>query len=143
MVASGLANAVAEVVGLALTRATERFRTSGASPWISESGRPPPSEDEGRKISRAINMSFELTCFALGWAKMLGGLAPQTCSRLVAILNDKDANALNWVIGWLDVAVGYRVLGISGYFEDQAGAIRSDWAKIEAELAKGTNHPAG
>jgi hypothetical protein len=143
MVASGLAYTVAEVVGLALTRATERFRNSGASPWISETGRPAPEDDERRKISRAINMSFELTCFALGWAKILGDLAPQTRSQLLAILNDKDARALNWVIGWLDVAVGYHVLGISHYFEDQAGAIRSDWAEIEAELARMIDHPAG
>jgi hypothetical protein len=143
MVASGLAYTAAEVVDLALTRATERFRNSGASPWISELGRQAPEEEESRKISRAINMSFAFTCFALGWAKILGDLAPQARSRLVAILNDKDASALNWLIGWLDVAVGSRVLGISGYFEDQAGAIRSDWSEIEAELARTINHPAG
>jgi hypothetical protein len=138
MVASGLAYAVAEVVDLALTRAIERFRNSGASPWMSDMGRQAPEEDEGRKISRAINMSFEFLCFSLGWAKILGDLAPQTRSRLVAILNEGKPSPLSWVSD-----SGSRVLGISHYFEDQADAIRSDWAEIEAELARTIDHSAG
>ncbi len=136
--AAGLEQIVAETVSLALTRATERFRASGASPWISELGKPPPEESLRTKISREINASFAITCFALGWAKVLGSLSPRMRPHLYQILQSGDAQALNWVIGWLDIAVGYRVLGISGYFEDQAWAIRSDWAEIEKELELGS-----
>jgi hypothetical protein len=49
---------------------------------------------------------------------------------------------LDWLIGWLDVGAGYSVLRISRYFDDQASAIRSDWAEIKIELARAVDHPA-
>ncbi|OSI68570.1 toll/interleukin-1 receptor domain-containing protein [Bradyrhizobium canariense] len=136
LAAGGLAETVASIISLAFVRAADRFRAAGADPWISRLGLPSPDEATTAAISRGINMSFEIACFGLGWTRALGQLAPELRPRLVQILNDKDAAALNWVFGWLDIAAGRDVLGISGYFEDQAGAIRSDWAEIEGELRR-------
>ena len=134
LAAAGFAETVASIISLGFTRATEQFRATGADPWISQTGLPRPDEATATAISRGINMSFQIACFTLAWTRLLGQLAPQMRPRLVQILNDKDAAALNWVFGWLDIAVGYHVLGISGYFEDQAGAIRTEWAEIKEEL---------
>jgi hypothetical protein len=104
---------------------------------ICQLGLPKPDEATATAISRGINMSFQIACLALGWTRLVGQLAPQMQPGLIQILNDKDATASNWVFGWLDIPAGRHVLGISGYFEDQAGAIRSDWAEIEKELQSG------
>jgi hypothetical protein len=45
-----------------------------------------------------------------------------------------EQGKLRWAIGWIDIGAGGYVLKLSGYFEDQASAIESDWAKIESEL---------
>jgi hypothetical protein len=138
-VAAGLTETVASIISLAFTRATERFRNSGADPWISTLGLARPDPEAAITISRGINMSFQMARLALGWTRLLGQLAPQMRPHLLQILNDKDADALNWVFGWLDIAVGARVLGISMFFEEQAIAIRSDWAEIEKELGAATS----
>ncbi len=131
---AGFGETVASIVSLAFTRAREQFRASGALPWLSESGRPPPDEDLRRTISREINLSFQIARFALAWVKVLGAVAPKMRPQLLEIVKSDDAAALRGLFGWLDIAVGYRALGISGYFEDQAFAIRGDWTEIAKQL---------
>ncbi len=131
---TGLAESTVSIIALAFTRATERFRSGGPELWIREPGRLAPDEVTARTISRGINMSFEFARKGLAWTQLLGRIAPQMRPRLLQILKDNDASGLHWVFGWLDIAVGYHVLGISRYFEDQASAIRSDWTDIENEL---------
>jgi hypothetical protein len=118
---------------LAWRRAEERFADSGAPRWVREGYLPRPEESTRREIARQLHYVFFTTEFALGWTRTLGRISPDFRARLLELT--KAQSKLNWVIGWLDIGVGARTLGISGYFEDQAFAIRSDWSKIEAELA--------
>ena len=132
---AGFAETVVAIIAAALTSATERLRAAGFTPWFSESGRPPPDAALSAKFAREFEASFQIACFALAWAKIFGGLAPEMRPRLHEILQGKDPKALYYIIGWLDIASGCQVLGLPGYFEHHATYVRIDWKEIEAGLA--------
>jgi hypothetical protein len=129
----GAAGEVIAVVAKALARALERFRQSGVDAWVRDGSTPKPDDHQKMQIAREIEMGLRTTALALAWAKMLGESAP---TQRPAILRTLQADgALPWIIRWLDLGAGVHTLGISGYFEDQAAAILSDWKEIEKGLA--------
>jgi hypothetical protein len=125
--------ALIEIIKLAFMRAEERFGHSGALPWVTDGHRPRPDDALKILIGREIDACFRLTCFALSWSHTLAGVSPELRARLQRVIGDQGK--LGWAIGWIDVGVGCYTLGLSGYFEDQASAIRRDWGEIESKLA--------
>ena len=132
LVAAGKSDALLAVVALAMHRADDRFRNSGARPWMQQSGLPRPEDDLKLQIERGIQGSLDLAKFALGWVKCLAKVQPDLRPKLLAILVEWDK--LRGAFGWLDIAVGYYTLGISGYFEDASSVLCSDWQEIRGTL---------
>ena len=117
-----------EIVRQAVVRGGERFRGSGAAPWMRDGNLAAPTEAERHSIAAEIEIAFDLAKLGLGWARAIGAAQPALRPRLAAAL--QEGAILRGCLGWLDIVVGNRALGISGYFEDQAMAIRSDWEAI-------------
>ena len=132
LVAGEKADAVLAVIALALHRADDRFRNSGARPWMQQGGLPRPEDALKLQIERGIQGSLDLAKFALGWVKFLTKIRPDLRPKLRAILVEWDK--LRGAFGWLDVAVGYYTLGISAYFEDASSVLCTDWKEIRESL---------
>ena len=114
LVASEQVEVVFDAISLAFRSAEYRFRQSGAIPWVTKGTMLRPPEDElKRKIGWEIEASMRHACFALGWARGLGGIRPEFRSRLRHFISEQ--RALHWFIGWIDVGIGYSTPGLSGW----------------------------
>lgn len=133
LAAAGQAQAVMDVIGRAFFHADDRFKNSGALPWISNGHLPAPNDELKIAIGRQIDEFFRATSMALGWMRALAKAEPKLKPVLRQMLSDQGK--LNWALGWIDVGVGGYTLKLSGFFEDQASTIRSDWDAVEKELS--------
>ena len=133
LAAAGQAQAVIDVIARAFSHADDRFKNSGALPWISNGDLPAPDQELKISIGRGIGEFFRATCIALGWMRALARVEPKLKPVLLRMLSQQGK--LNWALGWIDIGVGGHTLKLSGYFEDQASSIRSDWDAIEKELS--------
>jgi len=133
LAAAGQAQAVMDVIARAFSRADDRFKNSGALPWISNGHLPAPEEELKITIGREIGEFFRATCIALGWMRSLAKAEPKLKPVLRQMLSQQGK--LHWALGWIDIGVGGHTLKLSGFFEDQAFAIIADWGEIEKELS--------
>ena len=133
LAAVGQAQTVLDIIALAFAHAERRFNESGAEKWVHEGYLPPPKNAEKRAVTYEINWCFGAIDLALGWVRALAKADASYKLALQKTLSEQQR--LLWLLGWLDWGCGARTLQISGYFEDQAWSLRSDWDEIAKTLS--------
>jgi hypothetical protein len=127
---SGRSDCLARVGNFAFAEALRRFEASG----VSTSRERHYTEEQRSRFSQGVESSCRLASFALEWCKVMAGASPEALREVPPILENQQLAPYFYFLGWLDVADGCEVLGMSSYYEYMAASIRLRRSELEGVL---------